>query len=83
VIEDYQKDFDLPSPRPTEKHYLYELGTPIHPPKEVRTIDKANGYTQIQQAARCKCFIDLLLTCDSVSEASVKTKHRLNAAEDS
>tara|TARA_Y100000590_G_scaffold457753_2_gene611027 strand:- start:13181 stop:13345 length:165 start_codon:yes stop_codon:yes gene_type:complete len=39
------------------------------------------GYTQIQRSARCECFIDLLLTCDSVSEAFVKTKIRLNGSE--
>lgn len=84
VIEDYQKGFNLPSPHPTgEKHYLYELGPAIRPPKEVRTIDKAKGYTQIQRSARCECFIDLLLTCDSVSEAFAKTKIRLNRSEDS
>lgn len=82
VIEDYQEAFNLPSPHPTgEKHYLYELGAAIHPPKEVRTIDKANDYVQIQRSARCECFIDLLLTCDSVSEAFVKTKIRLNGSE--
>jgi hypothetical protein len=79
VIEDYQEAFNLSSPHPTgEKHYLYELGTAIRPPREVRTIDKAKGYTQIQRSARCECFIDLLLTCDSVSEAFAKTKLRLN-----
>lgn len=84
VIEDYQNAFNLPSPHPIEKkHYLYDLGPAICPPKEVRTIDKAKGYTQIQRSARCECFIDLLLTCDSVSEAFAKTKIRLNGSEDS
>ena len=76
VIENYQEAFNLPKPYPIAKHYLYELGPAIKPRKEVRTIDKAKGYTQIMMAARCWCFIDLLLTCDSISEASVKTKER-------
>lgn len=79
VIDDYQKDFGLPSSVPTgEKHYLYELGDAIRPEKEVKTIDKAKGFIQIQRSARCECFIDLLLTCDSVSEAFAKTKQRLS-----
>ena len=82
VIKDFQEAFNLPSPHPTNSpHYLYELGSAIHPPKEVRTIDKSKGYTQIQRAARCECFIDLLLTCDSVSEASAETKLRRNAED--
>jgi len=83
VIEDYQEAFNLPSSHPTGgKHYLYTLGTAIYPPKEIRTLDKAKGYTQIQQSNRCECFIDLLLTCDSVSEAFAKTKLRLSGAEE-
>ena len=80
VIEDFQEAFNLPSPHLIDPpHYLYELGSAIHPPKEVRTSDKSKGYTQIQQSAHCECFIDLLLTCDSISEASAKTKLRRNA----
>ena len=80
VIDDYQEDFGLPFPTPAgKKHYLYELGTAIRPAKKVSTIDKANGFTQIQRSARCECFFDLLLTCDSVSEAFYKTQLRLNS----
>ena len=80
VIGDFQEAFNLPSPHLIKPpHYLYELGPAIHPPKEVRTIDKSKGYTQIQRAARCECFIDLLLTCDSISEALEKTKRRKKA----
>ena len=80
VIKDFQEAFNLPSPHLIKPpHYLYELGPAIHPPKEVRTSDKSKGYTQIQQAARCECFIDLLLTCDSISEALEKTKLRKKA----
>ena len=80
VIGDFQEAFNLPSPHLIKPpHYLYELGPAIHPPKEVRTIDKSKGYTQIQRSARCECFIDLLLTCDSISEALEKTKRRKKA----
>ena len=52
------KIFGLPSSFPTdEKHYLYELGTAIRPPKEVRTIDTIQGYRQIRQANRCECVL--------------------------
>ncbi|MCY4229129.1 MAG: PD-(D/E)XK nuclease family protein [Gammaproteobacteria bacterium] len=80
VIEDFQEHFNLPSAHPAGgEHYLYELGPAIRPAKEVRTLDKTRGYTQIQKSARCWCFIDLLFTCDSISEASVKTKLRENS----
>ena len=83
VIKDFQEAFNLPSPHLIDPpHYLYELGSAIHPPKEVRTSDKSKGYTQIQRAARCECFIDLLLTCDSISEALEKTKLRRNAEDE-
>lgn len=77
IIEDYQIPFDLPNPFPIDKHYLYELGPAIKPAKEIRTNDKAKGFTQITMSARRWCFIDLLLTCDSISEALVKTRQRL------
>ena len=83
VIKDFQEAFNLPSPHLIKPpHYLYELGPAIHPPKEVRTNDKYKGYTQIQRAARRECFIDLLLTCDSVSEAFAKTKRRMNGEDE-
>ena len=82
VIEDFQEDFNLPSPQDAGgEHYLYELGPAIRPIKEVRTVDKTRGYTNIRQANRCWCFIDLLLTCDSISEASVKTRDREECRE--
>ena len=80
VIEDYQEAFGLKSSCPANgKHYLYTLGPPIYPVGTVKTQDKAKGYTSIQYSARCACFIDLLLTCGSVSEAFVKTKKRLES----
>lgn len=82
VIEDFQADFKLPSPCPAwAKSYLYELGAAITPSKEVRTFDKLKGFSQIQRSARCYCFLDLLLTCDSVSEAWFLTGERTKCYE--
>ena len=82
VIEGFQEDFDLPSARDAGgQHYLYELGPAIRPIKEVRTVDKAGGYKGIRRDDHCWCFIDLLLTCDSISEASVKTRERAGKTE--
>lgn len=78
VIDDFQKDFNLPSPRPCGEHYLYELGPTIRPSKTVRTNDKTKAYKQIYAPGSNWCFIDLLLTCGSVAEAVTKTKTRCN-----
>lgn len=51
-------------------HYLYTLGAPIIPSKTVR-----NG--QVVMANRVYAAIDLLLTCDTISEAGAKTRLRL------
>ena len=73
VIHDFQEDFDLPEPQPTgQAYYLFELG-PIIPCKEIPVNDKPR-YPEINHAAMRKCFIDLLLTCDSIAEAATKTR---------
>lgn len=64
-----------------EPHYLYELGQPILPAKPVSTNDKENRFPQIVRSARKWCFIDLLLTCDSISEAAYKSRQRENIQE--
>lgn len=51
-------------------HYLYTLGPPIIPSKTVR-----NG--KVTHANRVYAAIDLLLTCDTISEAGEKTRERL------
>lgn len=53
-------------------HYLYHLGPPIVPSKTVRT-------GQIHRAGRVYAAIDLLLTCDTISEAG--KKHRLRHSD--
>ena len=50
-------------------HFLYRLSEPIVPYKTVKT-------GSIYQAGRVWAMIDLLLTCDSISEARDKTKAR-------
>jgi hypothetical protein len=56
-----------------ERHFLHVLGSPIVPAKMVRT---GNLY----RAARVEAALDLLLTCDTISEARDKTRERLAAA---
>jgi hypothetical protein len=53
-----------------EPHFLYTLGPPIEPPQPV-----VNG--KIWPNARLWCALDLLLTCDTISEARDKTQERL------
>jgi len=56
-----------------EPHFLYTLGPPIEPPRPV-----ANG--KIWPNARLWCALDLLLTCETISEARDKTQERLASA---
>jgi hypothetical protein len=56
-------DFDDP-------HYVYTLGPPITPTHEVR-----NG--NVQRALRIWAAIDLLLVCQTISEARDRTNERL------
>lgn len=51
-------------------HYLYTLGQPVIPSKTVR-----NG--KVVMANRVYAAIDLLLTCDTISEAGELTRKRL------
>ena len=55
-----------------EPHYLYTLGPAIHPDHEVRggTITRGN---------RAWASLDLLLTCDTISDANHKTFERLGS----
>ncbi len=56
-----------------EPHFLYTLGPPIVPAKPV-----LNG--KIWPNARLWCALDLLLTCDTISEARDKTQERMASA---
>jgi hypothetical protein len=54
-------------------HYLYHLGPPILPTREVKS-------GSVQRALRVWAALDLLLTCETINEARDKTKQRLAAA---
>lgn len=77
VIENYYPHFPVPENSPAgEPHYLYTLGAAIKPPHEVRTNDANGNYPNPFRNGRKWCFLDLLLTCDSVAEAAGKTRER-------
>ena len=72
VIHDFQEDFGLSEPQPTGyPFYLFDLGPAIIPPKEIPT---NNRDKRVYGPGHNICFIDLLLTCDSVAGASGKTR---------
>jgi len=54
-------------------HFFYELGPAIVPPQEVRT-------GKLYRAQRVWAALDLLLTCQTISQARDLTKERLAAA---
>ena len=54
-------------------HFFYELGPAIEPPHEVKM-------GKLWPSARVWAALDLLLTCDTISEARDKTNERLAAA---
>lgn len=54
-------------------HFLYTLGPPIRPAKDVR-----NG--RIHPQSRLWCMLDTLLTCDTVAEARDLSAERAKAA---
>lgn len=54
-------------------HFFYELGPAIVPPQEVRT-------GKLYRAQRVWVALDLLLTCETISQARDLTKERLAAA---
>jgi hypothetical protein len=56
-----------------ERHFVYALGPPIVPAKEVRT-------GNLFRAQRVEAALDLLLTCDTVRDARDQTQERLKAA---
>lgn len=62
----------MPEIKPVDwpPHYLYTLGDAIVPPKETRT-------GKIYPSGRVRAMIDLLLTCDTISEARDLTNKRL------
>jgi hypothetical protein len=77
VIENFYPHFPVPKKSPTaEPHYLYTLGAAIKAQKHTPTNDPNGRYPQFFKNGRKWCFLDLLLTCDSVAEAAGKTRER-------
>jgi hypothetical protein len=56
-----------------EPHYFYWLGPAIKPDHEVKT-------GKIWRSGGVSAALELLLTCDTISEARDRTDERLNAA---
>ena len=54
-----------------DPHFLYHLGPAIRPSREVRT------GTNVRWAKRIYAHLDLLLTSETISEAGVKTRERI------
>lgn len=67
-IEGFTTDHDFDRP-----HYLYKLGPPITPRHEVKS-------GQVKRSLRVWAALDLLLTCETISEARDRTRERLDAA---
>lgn len=53
-------------------HFVYSLGPPIRPNHVVKSGPR------VQRSARVRVMLDLLLTCETITEALDKTKERLN-----
>lgn len=65
IVDEKGINAEMPELTPEEKwipHYIYTLGPPIIPSKTVK-----NG--KVRWAARAWAMLDLLLTCDTISEA--------------
>lgn len=69
VITDVHKEIPELNPGIWEPHFLYVLGPPITPPKEVKT-------GKVYPSGRVWAMLDLLLTCDTISEARDQTDAR-------
>jgi len=70
VITDVHEDMPELTPGKWKPHFLYTLGPPIVPPKVVKT-------GKIYPSGRVWAALDLLLTCESISQARDMTKKRL------
>ncbi|MCA3006368.1 MAG: hypothetical protein ACK51N_04650 [bacterium] len=69
VITNITKYMPELKPGPWEPHMLYWLGDPIVPSKQVQT-------GRLFRNARVWAALDLLLTCDAISDARDRTKQR-------
>ena len=74
VITDYGPFFPNQPSEEIESHFLYHLGPPIRPTKRTPT-------GAAWRANRVWCFIDTLLTTDTIFEAKAATDERLRQME--
>ena len=70
IVEDMHAEIPEITAGKWEPHFLYTLGDPIKPAKAVRT-------GKLYRSGRVWAMFDLLLTCDTISEACDITKRRL------
>ena len=76
MIKNFYPHFSVAQNSQIEPHSLYELGKAIKPTHRIPTNGPKGHYSSINRAARKWCFIDLLLTCESIAEAVAKTHER-------
>ena len=69
VVSDLAPFFPNQPSEEWDLHFLYHLGPPIRPAKEIKVGAR-------WRANRVWCFIDTLLTSDTIAEALEKTKER-------
>ena len=72
ITTDIHEDMPELTPGEWEPHFLYTLGPPVVPPKIIKT-------GRVYPSGRVWAALDLLLTCDSISQARDMTKKRLAA----
>jgi len=71
IVDELHTDIpEISSDAIPKRHYLYVLGKPIIPPRDVKNGD-------IYPQGRYNVMIDLLLTCETVREARDLTQQRL------
>ena len=71
IITNFASHFPGTTDEEIGPHFLHHLGPAIIPNRTVKT-------GNLFRAARIYAHIDLLLTCDTIAEAGVKTRARLN-----
>jgi len=73
IVDELHQEIPEIDPGKDVPHYIYTLGPPITPPKEIR-----NGNIYVK--GRYRIMLDLLLTCDTIQEARDMTQKRLSEA---
>jgi hypothetical protein len=73
IITSWRQHFPDTTEAEIDPHFLYHLGPPIVPQHEVKT-------GNIYRSGRVWAAIDLLLTCETISEARRKSEERAREA---